>query len=229
MSPSPVGARSSHFSVGESVLAAGEAVRGGAPSAPQQLLSLIATCSLRARRAPLPHGHQRGRGPHRAGQSDRQVPPAAVAQRELDLDVLQRADALGPPQAEGNICRDGELGADVPTKYKREVRASLPAPWASCPPPRPPSTAMWLQQKPCSTDRFRGSNVCSCKGHSMTLLRESPCVSSCEVRPRGYRPLPGGVKSLDRTPPLSPGSCPRLGHLHQQTSVQEPVAIVVAH
>lgn len=172
VSPFPMGARRSFFSVGESLLTPGEAVRGDDPSAPQQLVSLTATCSLRARRVPLPHGHQCGHGPHWAGQSDHEVPPAAVAQGELDLDVLQRADALGPPRAGGDICRDGELGANVPTRYKTGVRASLPHPWASCPPPRPLSTVLWVWQKPRGTDHFLGSIACSCSGHS-TASRKS--------------------------------------------------------
>lgn len=93
-------------------------MRGGDP---QQLLSLC-TAAFPSRNAPCgapsPHGHQRGRGPHGAGQGEHQVPPAAVAQGELDLDVLQRADALGPPRAGGGVCGDGELGADVPARYK---------------------------------------------------------------------------------------------------------------
>lgn len=76
----------------------------------------------------LPHGHQRGRGPHGAAQSHHQVPPAAVAQGQLDLDVLQGEDALG---AGGGIHGDGEPGADVPVRDKLEVRPFLPSSVAS--------------------------------------------------------------------------------------------------
>lgn len=41
VSPFPLGTRSSHFSVGESLLAPGEAVRGGPPSAPHPTSSQV--------------------------------------------------------------------------------------------------------------------------------------------------------------------------------------------
>lgn len=50
-------------------------------------LSITGHCQDSAQ--PLPHRHQCGRGPHGAPQRNLQVPPAAVAQRELHLDVLQ--------------------------------------------------------------------------------------------------------------------------------------------
>lgn len=166
----------------------------------------------------LPHGHQHGRGPHGAGEGDRQVPPAAVAQRQLDLDVLQGADVFGPPRAGGGVRGDGELGADLPARYEMHEGVSPPSMDIL-----PPTTS---QHSPVVTAAAAVQHKpLSCSGHSTTLLQEGPPVRL----DLGTRPLPGGMKSFDRTRALRPSPRPRLGHLHQPPGVQQPVAIVVAH
>lgn len=148
----------------------------------------------------LPHCHQRGRGPHGAAQSHHQVPPAAVAQGQLHLDVLQGADALG---AGGGIRGDGEPGADVPVEDTLQVRRAFP------PLPR------GLQAQ----HRSLFEPLCLCWAQQVPVGGWS----------WGDRPLPGHLDSLDRTFLLGPRPRPRGGRLHQQPRVQQPVAVVVAH
>lgn len=65
----------------------------------------------------VPGEQQGGAGAQRADQVHGQLPPLVVGQREASLDVLQRADVLGPPPAGVHAPAEHQLVADVPAGW----------------------------------------------------------------------------------------------------------------